>query len=150
MPPQHRSPAHRGVPCTTSVRPVPQRLAAMMWLFAFRVSGSIRVSLWCIERREAHFCAVPFLATPAFAIGVDQAGIGATAAWVIRHKKSCYQLSTRRDLDAAASKPRQCTVTRFRQLGAGHDWLQIEECSLNLKVAALASRYFTANLPPTG
>ena len=83
---QHCSPAYQSVPSATSVRPARQYLASMAWSFAFRVSGNIIVSLWCIEGRVAHFFAVPFLATPAFAIGVDQAGIGATAARVIQHR----------------------------------------------------------------
>lgn len=97
-------------------RPARQHLAPMVWSIGCRVSGSssLIVRLWCIERRVAHFFAVPFLATPAFAIGVDQAGIGATAARVIRHQESCYSLSAWRYLDAAASKPSKSTVTKIR------------------------------------
>ena len=58
------------------------------WRRVRRFYGGIKADRWGgSERRMAHLLAVPQLAAPTAAFGVDDAGAAAAAAWVFAHSE---------------------------------------------------------------
>ena len=65
------------------------------------------------QRGVAHFHAVPLLTTPAVALGVDDAGAAAAAAWVFVHSVLPeVNLGTFEASDHATDGPKRCRCHR--------------------------------------
>lgn len=97
-PPASREQAHHVTTSTSAMEGQSDNACSLM-RFLCRIPGFVRV-LWQVMHSErhssrngrvTHLLAIPLLTAPAAALRINDAGSGATAAFVVSHKKSQLQ-----------------------------------------------------------